>query len=267
MAQQRKIPQNLAKITQYSPGASLTPEQREHMDSSTVLRIGLFGSFGVGKSALADTLLSYNSDGWNEHFAIGPVNTKAKTTQWESTKLSDRALIYDNRGINAPKTEKALNIVSRQLRGYFGDNSEVNFTVDLTWWQKHVQTGIKKDEMINAPVLVIDASDDLFEPSAFSTLFKLFKDTVGVDAVVVLTKTDTLVSKDKKNEKVSAYADALGIHVDNIFCVRAIGSERQWDQYKDDPDNLKELSLLCSAIARVADRVNYNQSDDSCVIL
>jgi len=255
---------NLSKILEYSFGTSLTSAQRAGISSDT-LRIGLFGSFGVGKSALACTLLSYATGRWNGTFPVAPGHGAAKTTDWASAKLSNRASIYDNRGMPAVGAEKALKIVSRQLRGLFGDNSTVDYDVDLNWWQRNVQKSKATGDMINAPILVIDASDQLSEPSDFKELFQLFKDAVGVDAVVVMTKTDKVPAQ--KDTKVSAYAAALNIHPDNIFCVHPIGSEREWEALKGDPANLKEFNLLCSAIVTVADNVIYKQSNSSCVLL
>jgi len=256
---------HLARLMSYRPGAALTAAQKQNIDGKAHLIIGLFGLFGVGKSALGDTILSYATGRWNNSFEVATSGVaQHKTMQWMKGEISATACIYDNRGSPDTASKKVSNVISRQLRGYYNDADEVDW-VDDNWFQSLFQSGKSKGR-INSPVLVISSVDTTATPDDFKPMFDLFKRVVGCDPVVVLTKTDYPQNEQRISRQ--QLASALNIKVDNIYCIRCLGSEREWETHKNNQQNMLEINLLCSALARQADLILYKESKEGgCVLL
>lgn len=101
----KEIDEFQKKINGYTPGSTFRVHRERPIDLPDVLRIGLFGPTGVGKSALVNSMnfaaMDKNKPGstWMSIAAEGYTYDTAQTVTREACLIADNIKIVDNRGM------------------------------------------------------------------------------------------------------------------------------------------------------------------------
>jgi len=223
--------------------------------------VGIFGVFGVGKSSVGNTLISFcNKKRILNRFNIATTDTVSKTEQWLTVDCTAHFIISDVRGA-VDTSKKVQDVISRLYRGRLVNGAKVEWKEnDVIDW---AFSATYSPSQVHCPIIVSTIRSDsleIFSSSEMKQFIELFRLlSKGRDPLIVFTGRDILVNTSVEDYTLKL-TKMLNVNEDNIFLIQCYTNTTMYNKLQQDKDNQETIQRLVDACFAEIDYMLYRQA-------
>ncbi|XP_054763374.1 uncharacterized protein LOC129269960 [Lytechinus pictus] len=261
---ERRINELKAAIDGYVPGSTFRLARDRPTQLPPVLRIGLFGPTGVGKSALINSTNYATGSMWENRAPEGFAAEASKTLARNAFPMTDRITMIDNRGMRSLGGPFMVEL-GHQIAGVYNDEQEVEWDIGFL---RGLVAGLertfraKPECEIHCAIIVISALNLSLRATDMTELIDQIRKMTGHPPIVIITHRR---HRDVREEIIGAFL--TGLQQQRIDYVYEVENYTTSDHEYDADKHLVLLEALYQCCL-VGDKVmKYKETNQGCVIL